>query len=223
LIAELCVRDTFQFTEDSSGLVIAGFGEKEFYPRLVSYTVEMVIEDHVKRSDADPARIAADSSAIVAAFAQREMVQAFLHGIAPAYIEELGKALKSVFDRYPNSVADALKLSAVTKKKLVKELRAATPTLISTILRQLDTESYRNTARPILEGVQNLPLDELALMAESLVNLTSFKRRISLDMETVGGPIDVAVLSKGEGFIWIKRKHYFDAQQNPHFIQHYYN
>ena len=34
-------------------------------------------------------------------------------------------------------------------------------------------------------------------MAESLVNLTSFKRRVTMDAETVGGPIDVAVISKG--------------------------
>jgi hypothetical protein len=36
-------------------------------------------------------------------------------------------------------------------------------------------------------------------------------------METVAGPIDVAVISKGDGFIWIKRKHYFSPELNPHF------
>ena len=64
--------------------------------------------------------------------------------------------------------------------------------------------------------------DELAAMAESLVTLTSFKRRISMEKETVGGPVDVAVISKGDGFIWIKRKHYFDPRLNPGFIAKYY-
>lgn len=59
-------------------------------------------------------------------------------------------------------------------------------------------------------------------MAESLVNLTSFKRKISLDAETVGGPIDVAVISKGDGFIWIKRKHYFKPELNPGFFANYF-
>ena len=67
-----------------------------------------------------------------------------------------------------------------------------------------------------------LPKGELAEMAESLVNLTSFKRRVTLDVETVGGPIDVAVISKGDGFVWIKRKHYFDPEHNPHFFINYY-
>lgn len=45
-------------------------------------------------------------------------------------------------------------------------------------------------------------------MAEGMINLTSFKRRLVLDnfSETVGGPIDIAFISKGDGFIWIKRK-----------------
>lgn len=59
-------------------------------------------------------------------------------------------------------------------------------------------------------------------MAESLVNLTSFKRRITAEMETVGGPIDVAVISKGDGFVWIKRKHYFEKDLNPGFFAKYY-
>lgn len=66
-----------------------------------------------------------------------------------------------------------------------------------------------------------LPKDELAAMAEALVNLTSFKRKVSMETETVGGPIDVAVISKGDGFIWIKRKHYFKSELNPQFFANY--
>jgi hypothetical protein len=69
-----------------------------------------------------------------------------------------------------------------------------------------------------MKNVASLPKDELGAMAESLVNLTKFKRRISTERETVGGPIDVAVITKGDGFVWMKRKHYFDAGLNPRFI-----
>lgn len=62
---------------------------------------------------------------------------------------------------------------------------------------------YRNK---ILEMVQFMPRAELAEMAESLVNLTSIKRRVSAEHETVGGPIDVAFVSKHDGFVWIRRK-----------------
>ena len=72
-----------------------------------------------------------------------------------------------------------------------------------------------NFVEPIISVVAILPKDELALMAESLVNLTMFKQKMSIGTETVGGPIDVAVVSKGDGFVWIKRKYYFDMKLNP--------
>src|SRR6201999_1231018 len=82
--------------------------------------------------------------------------------------------------------------------------------------------SHANNVRPVINIVGMLPKDILAEMAESLVNLTSFKRRVTPQAETVGGPIDVAVISRGDGFIWIKRKHYFSQDLNPHFLANYY-
>ena len=61
----------------------------------------------------------------------------------------------------------------------------------------------------------------MASMAESLIAITALKRRVTLGPDTVGGPIDVAVISKGDGFIWIKRKHYFDIELNRSFMQRY--
>lgn len=58
-------------------------------------------------------------------------------------------------------------------------------------------------------------------MAESLVNLTKFRLRVSPERETVSGPIDVALISKGDGFVWLKRKHYFQAEHNPRIISEY--
>jgi len=56
-------------------------------------------------------------------------------------------------------------------------------------------------------------------MCESLIHLTSLRRKISYDVESVGGEIDVAIISKGDGFIWTKRKHYFDGDLNPQFLE----
>lgn len=69
-----------------------------------------------------------------------------------------------------------------------------------------------------------LPRDEMIYMAEGMINLTSFKRRLVLDnySETVGGPIDIAYISKGDGFIWIKRKKYFEKDMNYVFMENYF-
>jgi hypothetical protein len=62
------------------------------------------------------------------------------------------------------------------------------------------------------------PKKELAFFAEAMINLTSIKRRVSAEEETVAGPIDVAVISRNEGLVWVKRKHYFDAALNPRYL-----
>ena len=67
-----------------------------------------------------------------------------------------------------------------------------------------------------------LAIGDLAQVASTLVSLSSFQQRMSLERETVGGPIDVAVVSKGDGFIWIERKHYFRGELNPHFFSNYF-
>jgi hypothetical protein len=72
--------------------------------------------------------------------------------------------------------------------------------------------------RPLTQVVGSLPLDEMASLAETLVMLQSLKERVTQPTESVGGPIDVAAITKGEGFVWIKRKHYFDGDLNPRFF-----
>ena len=77
-------------------------------------------------------------------------------------------------------------------------------------------------SRPITRVVSMLPKDGLAMTAEALVSLTSLKHKMSMKEETVGGPIDVAVISKGDGFVWMKRKHYFPRELNQQFLANYF-
>ena len=85
--------------------------------------------------------------------------------------------------------------------------------------KQIKHENYIN---PLMNAVANLAKEDLAEMAESLIYLTYLKRRITFAEESVGGPVDVAVISKGDGFVWIKRKHYFSPELNQHFFDNYF-
>lgn len=87
------------------------------------------------------------------------------------------------------------------------------------INKQIKRENYIN---PLMNAVSNLDKEDLAEMAESLIYLTYLKRRITFAEESVGGPVDVAVISKGDGFVWIKRKHYFRPELNQHFFDNYF-
>ena len=77
-----------------------------------------------------------------------------------------------------------------------KAVREAAAKQADLFLQQTAEVRTQKFVAPIMEIVEHLPKEELAEMAEALVNLTALKRRVSLDLETVGGPIDVAVISK---------------------------
>ena len=113
-------------------------------------------------------------------------------------------------------------------KKKDPKIGAELKKLISPNVDKLKTQLFQDWKsrqehywRPVVQIVATLPKDELASMAEALVNLTKFRRRVTTVPETVGGPIDVAVITKGDGFVWIKRKHYFTGELNPRKIASY--
>jgi hypothetical protein len=66
--------------------------------------------------------------------------------------------------------------------------------------------------------VAMMPKQDLIELAEALVSITVVERKASADTATVGGPIDVAIITKNEGFVWVKRKHYFNADLNPRYL-----
>ena len=71
---------------------------------------------------------------------------------------------------------------------------------------------------PVFQSVNVLPKEELADMAESLINITSLKSKLDENLTSVGGDIDVAVISKGDGFIWRKHNPYFDIKLNAQYL-----
>lgn len=60
-----------------------------------------------------------------------------------------------------------------------------------------------------------MPIQDAIDLAEFLVNLTIGYLRFKPGAPTVGGLVEVAAITKHEGFKWIKRKHYFGRRLNP--------
>jgi hypothetical protein len=222
-ISSLFVRDKWPLR--TSGVVIAGFGEIETFPKIASYLVEGIVGTRIKKMFNEGKSNIQNKEFVttIVPFAQDEMVWTFMDGIDPDISDFAMTYLRNVFAKYPESLdntelSDNVGLLTNIKKKLSEDGES--------LLQEFNNDLYKfqrkNNSQPIIDMVAVLPKDELAAMAESLVNLTVFKRKVSKAVETVGGPIDVAVISKGDGFIWVKRKHYFKPELNQHFFTNYY-
>lgn len=59
-----------------------------------------------------------------------------------------------------------------------------------------------------------MPIQDAIDLAYFLVELTIKFVRFTPGHQTVGGPVEVAAITKHEGFRWVHRKHYFDATLN---------
>ena len=158
--------------------------------------------------------ITTETTSAVVPFAQTEMVSTFMEGIDPNLQNAILRGLESLFTAYSDVVKTHIGASGVDPKLIDQH----TSILLEEFTKNIREYRRREHVMPIIDMVALLPKDELALMAEALVNLTSLKRRVTPDAETVGGAVDVAVITKGDGLVWIKRKHYFDQSLNQHFF-----
>lgn len=224
-LIELCFvfmsRD--HFNPNYSGLVIAGFGESEIFPVMVSLQVEGVFLNKVRFRRRESEKISVETDAVIAPFAQQEMVHLFIQGIDPGHRRVVEEQLESLFNEVPAAIASTIPaLGDGDRKQLKADLTELCNGWIEDFASELAAHRQAEHVDPLTRAVAALPKDELVALAESLVNLTSLKQRVSLRIATVGGPVDAAVISKGDGFIWIKRKHYFDPALNPSFFSNHY-
>lgn len=70
-------------------------------------------------------------------------------------------------------------------------------------------DHFRTRLRTRLEHAA-MPIQDAIDLAEFLVDLTTKYIRFSVGPQTVGGPIEIATVTKHEDFKWIKRKHFYN-------------
>lgn len=207
------------FPANTSGVVIAGLGKKDIFPKLQSFIFETIFHGQLKYKKDSQHEINFETDSYISAFAQGEMVHTFMEGIDPGLKRVNEKYLGDIFQKLPDVIAGEIKGLPKEKKDVITSgLRKVSELLYSDYHQRIEKYKQDNYIHPVISVVSILPKDELASMAESLVNLTMFKQKVSIGAETVGGPIDVAIISKGDGFVWIKRKFYFDKELNPKYI-----
>ncbi|MHA1838979.1 MAG: hypothetical protein ACTSYO_03330 [Candidatus Ranarchaeia archaeon] len=206
-----------------SGIIISGFGNDDIYPKLIEYCILGAVNNQLIYRKINYYEINYQNNSYIATFAQPKVVSTFIGGIDPDLKNLLYRGLEKSFNEYADEILEILPhLKLQEKDELKKGMRSINDVVITQFKQAIEKYQDDTFIKPLLDVVDVLPKDELALMAETLVNLTSFKHRLSKELETVGGPIDVAVISKGDGFVWIKRKHYFKAELNPYFFANYY-
>ncbi|REC51146.1 hypothetical protein DRF62_17775, partial [Chryseobacterium piscium] len=182
-----------------TGIVIAGFGEDEIFPKIQDFKLAELFENRLRFEEGTMTEIDNDTIGIIRPFAQRDMVDTFMQGIEPNLLKSVEEIIANEFENLINTISIKHKIA---KSKLTGIFDKAQENIEKNIF------EYRNSRHidPTITTVSYLNKEGLIELAESLVSITSLKRKTSSDLETVGGPVDIAIITKGDGFKWVKTK-----------------
>ncbi len=204
-----------------SGIVVAGFGEEDTFPCLHKVEVDGRVLSKLKVSGLQSESITKSSDGgLVSYFAQTDVIERLLSGVDPRFIDKTAEYISGAV----LEVVEAVEKSIIgtTPKKRSSKRQAVINNVIESVTNEYIENTTKNLksefSREFDRMVAMMPKQELIELAEALVSITAVERKATSDAGTVGGPIDVAFITKHEGLVWIKRKHYFDRSLNPRYF-----
>ncbi|MGN4454680.1 hypothetical protein [Bacillus cereus group sp. MYBK57-1] len=216
-----------EFGDSRSGVVITGFGVKEIYPSICTYTIDGIYNNKIKYELKKHRSIGEHHLGAIFPFAQTNMVHTFITGMDPYlwdYTKEQNyQQMLDLFSIVNEIISEDDEIDSDKKEEIISKIFNKAESSIQSFTKQLMEFREAEFIDPLLSIVRSLPKEELAEMAETLVNLSSFKRKVSSSIESIGGPIDVMLITKGDGLVWIKRKHYFNTEFNQDFFFNKYH
>lgn len=184
--------------QKEAGLLFAGYGTEDAYPKYVQLSLYNVIGGRLKYSVSEKyycGRLGGKIKPV----AQPDVILTFCQGISGSMIGEISSG-------YTKIINDLLSSYTGIGKNEIKEHFKDFKQSFDNTISQIVQKEVRST----LDIMATLPISEMAFLSENLVNITELKRTYAIDgnQQTVGGPIDVAIITKGSGFEWIRKKRF---------------
>ena len=201
-IAVYCVVKDL-FLEDVTGLVFAGFGSEDRYPVLSTWYVSAIVSGIAKRGEASLDRIDTDVKSKIRIFADSEVTNAFIRGIDFNLERRLYGGFSMMMHGLVDEVVDSFpEADPAARENVRSSFQSAVPYYLNMFRGMISDYQQQAYINPVLRVLEIAARGELADTARELVGLNVFKKRIMAQRETVGGAIDVAVISRDGGFQW---------------------
>ena len=206
-------------TSLNTGVVIAGFSEQDMFPSCIQFNMHFNYNGEIKISNYD-SLINYEGNAVVP-FAQKDVIKTFMTGIDDGMKNSIEFYFYQTILEYLIQLKKNITYDDEIDEKSLNKIEIEIDKFLNNC-QSLSLDFMKNIenleekfSASIVNSIGALPKNELGNMAESLINATSLKRKVSNDLESVGGDIDVAIISKSDGFIWKKKKGYFKHDLNP--------
>lgn len=213
LILGISLKEVSKYSPET-GLVFAGFGDHSVFPEVVHLRGCKFWFDHFCEFARDCESTSYDVPAVISGYAQTSMIDTLSMGFSDDVLGSVCKVTSQQFDGLVDAVVSHLggTITEQDKSQLVSDA-------VKSVVHGLFDDAMAQHSAPLRRVVGVLPIDEMSALAETLINLQSLKEKVTKPSETVGGPVDVAAITRSEGLVWVKRKHYFSPEINSRFFE----
>ena len=186
-------------------LVFTGYGSEQEYPSLVAAAVCEGIDRRVNYNiqKQDVIEISDKRPVAICPYAQDDVIEALLNGV--------GKEWKARTDsEFKRSLSIRFHSTYEVPGYKLNRYAASLPTDdLKSDFKRSTANLIRKNRREWEKALDQYDLRSIAELAECLVDLTGFQRILTFEQEGVGGPVDLAVISKSDGFQWLSRKSWY--------------
>ena len=164
-----------------SGVVVAGYGKRQIFPALEEFGVDGVFSNMLKFNRRRSYSVGRETTASIIPFAQSEMVYAFMEGVDPEYQGHIETSMQKTLDAYSSTLLDLFVPDPKSQDRYRQAVSEANVKVRENLAEDMKKYRFEQLVQPVVRIVQRLPKSELGAMAESLVNLTSFRRHVTPD------------------------------------------
>lgn len=185
-------------------IIFMGYGEEDIFPASQRLFISGMVGDKIKYKIEEISEITHALSAEIRPFAQTDVMLTLMKGVSPKSDQEYRDATIELEEGVIAEIAEILEKEKVSTKiiKKIKDLNYEK--VHKRYIDRIDNFIHENFISGVVTALDFFNLEEMAKMAENLIAVTNLQRHISSSEESVGGPIEVAIITKTGGFKWVK-------------------
>ncbi|MCQ2159851.1 MAG: hypothetical protein MJY97_02030 [Bacteroidales bacterium] len=189
------------YLQDSE-IIFTGYGRKDAFPAIQSIIITGIVDGRVRyRYDTDD-KIEINGSAFIIPFAQTDVMMTLMKGISPNLYCHMIKTEEESVETARATIIEQLKADGVPDSFIEKVSGISFEELNSNYRDKAQEFIKANYVDGIIDAVDCFSVSEMAELAENLILMTGLQRHFSSSEESVGGPVNVAVITKSGGFQW---------------------
>lgn len=195
---------SYYLTFEGTGIIFAGYNRNQFFPSFVEINIYfnndgVIIHEVVEE-------VENSKKPIIRVYAINEEAYTFLSGVGTDFENSILDFLKeSNIDSY-NAFSEFLKsnmsINSQSHNEILyyfKELLNEAEINICNFIQYFKSESLEF----ISEYTESLPSNIICNLAIILIVLTSFKQKITPEVESVGSDVDIAIIEPFKQFKWV--------------------